>query len=156
MTKKLTVLVAIAGSALFLAAAPGASPGATKQHVTITTPKSGIDSFVLIPRRGGPIQRDSGTASYCCWSQTFITRDGQTVEVNDPIATLRSKKGELVLRQRIEWADAGNGYSIGTATWKVIRGTGAYKNVTGGGRSASSWLPNGPVSWRAEGFLTSH
>jgi hypothetical protein len=156
MTNKLTVLAAIAGVALFLAAAPGANSGAKKQHVTITTPKSGIDNFLLVTRGGGPIQRDSGTASYCCWSQKFITRNGQTVEVNDPITTLRSKKGELVLQERIEWADAGNGYSIGTGTWKVIKGTGAYKNVTGTGRSASSWLPSGPVSWRNDGFLTSH
>jgi hypothetical protein len=156
MTNKVTVLAAIGGVALFLAAAPGANPGAKKQHVTITTVKSGIDNFRLIPRIGGSIQRDSGTASYCCWTQKFITRDGQTVEVNDPITTLRSTKGELVLRERIEWADAGNGYSIGTGTWKVIKGTGAYKNVTGHGRSASSWLPSGPVSWRNEGFLTTH
>ena len=155
MTNKLTVLVGIAGVALFLAAAPGANPGAKKQHVTITTAKGGIDNFLLVLRKGGSVQRDSGTASYCCWSQKFITRDGQTVEVNDPITTLRSKKGELVLKERIEWADAANGYSIGIGTWKVMKGTGAYKNVTGSGRSASSWLPSGPVSWRNDGFLTS-
>jgi hypothetical protein len=156
MTKKLPVFTAIAGASLLLAAAPGANSDAKRQHVTITTTKPGIDAFTLTPRKSGPIQRDSGTADYCCWSQKFMTRDGQTVEVNDPITTLRSKKGELVLRERIEWADAGNGYSIGTGTWKVIKGTGAYKNVTGSGRSASSWLPNGPVSWRNDGFLTSH
>jgi hypothetical protein len=156
MKNKLMVLAAIGGVALFLAAAPGANSGAKKQHVTITASKSGIDNFLLVPRKGGSIQRDSGSADYCCWTQKFITRDGQTVEVNDPVTTLRSKKGELVLRERIEWTDAGNGYSIGIGTWKVIKGTGAYKGVTGAGRSASSWLPSGPVSWRNDGFLTSH
>jgi hypothetical protein len=82
-----------------------------------------------------------------------LIRDGQRAEVNDPLVTLVGKRGTLVIRFRIEWLDAGNGYVIGPGTWKVVRGTGAYKGVTGGGRSASSWLPSGPVSYRADGFL---
>jgi hypothetical protein len=58
-----------------------------------------------------------------------------------------------VVRHRIEWVDAGNGYTVGTGTWTIVRGTGAYAHVTGGGRSAYSWLPRGFISARAEGFV---
>ena len=81
-------------------------------------------------------------------------RDGQAIEINDPQATLHGKRGNLVIAFRIEWTEAGHGYSNGGGTWKVVRGTGAYAHVKGGGRSAHAGAPSGVMSWRAEGFLT--
>ena len=66
-----------------------------------------------------------------------------------------AKRGEIVTRFRIDWLDAGNGHNAGSGTWKVIRGTGAYANLTGAGRSAHVWLPRGPAASRAEGFMRS-
>ena len=60
-----------------------------------------------------------------------------------------------VIRWRIEWLDASNGYTVGASTWRVVRGTGAYADISGSGRRAASWLPRGPVSFRAEGYLHS-
>ena len=41
-------------------------------------------SFVLTPLTPGAIKRDTGTASFCCWSQRHIMRDGQAIDINDP------------------------------------------------------------------------
>ena len=52
-----------------------------------------------------------------------------------------------------EYVDGGNGYHVGIGTWKVVRGTGQYAQITGGGRSGTVWLDRGPWSFRSEGFL---
>src|SRR5918994_1256505 len=46
---------------------------------------------------------------------------------------------------------------VGTGTWKVVRGTGRYADITGGGRQGNMWLKHarGPWTGRAEGFLRS-
>jgi len=52
-------------------------------------------------------------------------------------------------------ARAGNGYSVASATWKVIRGTGQYAKITGGGRAASVWSERTDAwSSHMEGVLT--
>ena len=80
-------------------------------------------------------------------------RNGQRVEINDVDATFTGMRGSLMARFRIEWLDAGNGYTIGVGRWTLVHGSGDYEGLTGNGRSASSWLPGGPVTWRAEGFV---
>jgi len=67
--------------------------------------------------------------------------------------TLTGRHGVLTVRYRIEWVDAGHGYSVGTGTWHVVRGTGAYALLTGYGRSAHSWPPSGFAGGRSEGSL---
>lgn len=149
--KSITVAtLVLAAATLVSTAAAGSS--VTRQRVAITA-KGGIHGFVLTPREAGVVTGDSGTATFCCWSERVVRRDGQRIEINDPLMLLVGKQGRLKIRFRIEWIDAGNGYVVGTGTWKVVRGTGAYKGLTGSGRSAHAWLPNGPVSWLAEGFL---
>jgi hypothetical protein len=144
----------VALSALGLISPAVAASAPTKQRIAITA-RAGINGFVLQPMGAGKLAPDSGTAEWCCWSRRLLTRDGQRVEVNNPVATLTGKRGTLVLRWRIEWLDAGNGYTIGASTWKVVRGTGVYDGISGSGRGAASWLPRGPVTFRAEGFLRS-
>jgi hypothetical protein len=153
MRARNAALVVLAAALPFVSAADGTST-ASKQRVAITG-KAGVDRFTLTPLRPGALGTDSGGVEWCCYSSHYLNRGDQRVLVNDPRATFTGKRGTLVLRFRIEWLDAGNGYTIGVSTWRVVRGTGAYKDVTGGGRGASSWLPRGPVSFRAEGFLIS-
>jgi hypothetical protein len=129
-------------------------PTASKQRVMITS-KAGVDRFTLVWLRPGAAITDSGSVDYCCYGARHLVRDGQSVLVNEPRETFAGKRGTLVLRVRIEWLDAGNAYTVGVSTWKVLRGTGAYEGVTGGGRGAASWLPRGPVSFHADGFLIS-
>ena len=82
-------------------------------------------------------------------------RGGDRVAIYDPIVeTFKGKRGSLVIRSRIEYVDAGNRYHVGTGTWKVVRGTGQYARINGGGRRGDVYLDRGPWSGRNEGFLT--
>ena len=67
--------------------------------------------------------------------------------------TNEHQAGSLVTRNRIEWIDIGNGYAVGTHTWKVVRGTGDYAHLVGHGRGAVVGLPNGALKWRFEGLV---
>ena len=63
-------------------------------------------------------------------------RDGQAIDINDPQMTLTGKRGTLVARNQIGWVDLPDGWAVFTGTWKVIRGTGDYAGLSGGGRGA--------------------
>jgi hypothetical protein len=112
--------------------------------------------FVLTPLRVGTLKRDSGTESAGTLPpERVVMREGQRVAIYDPIfETLKGRRGSLVIRSRIEYVDAGNGYHVGTGTWKVVRGTGQYAQITGGGRRGDVYIDRGPWSGRNEGFLT--
>src|SRR5262245_8054051 len=142
--------------ALLLASTGAGTSTAPKQLVTITS-KAGADGFTLVWLRPGATITDSGSVDDHVLTDRTLVRDGQSVRVNGVVETYMGKRGTLVLRDRIEWTDAGNGYTISVSTWRVVRGTGAYKNVTGRGRGAAAWLhaPNGPVYYRNDGLLTS-
>ena len=64
--------------------------------------------------------------------------------------------GTLVASNRMEFLDIQGGYSVFTGTWKVIRGTGDYAELSGSGRIAGIVLPNGTTKWQREGFLGSN
>ena len=150
MGRTLTAVTALAALAVMLAAVAAAGPAAEKQRVVIQWTAKG---FVLTPQTAGALKSDTGTASFCCWSQRFSVRDGLKVEVTDPEMTLVGKRGTLVVRNRIEWLDVAGGYSLFTGTWKVVSGTGDYAQLAGRGRVAGVALPNGATKWRREGFL---
>jgi hypothetical protein len=143
--------ILIAAAALSSAAATGAV--GTKQRVAIQR-TAGSDAVALIPLTSGALGRDSGTFTSCCWSRRFVMRDGQKIEINDPLITFTWKRGSLEARSRIEWIGVGNGYAVGTHRWKVVRGTGDYAGLAGGGRGAVIELPNGAFKYRLEGFLS--
>jgi hypothetical protein len=153
MMGKVVAWVALGAAAVALTSVAGAERVAAKQRIQITG-KGGSHTYVLKPLTGGALGRDSGTFSDCCWSERVIVRDGQRIEINDPIATYLGRHGTLVIRYRIEWVDAGNGYTVGTGTWKIIRGTGDYHGVTGHGRNAAVWVGNSFASVRAQGRVT--
>jgi hypothetical protein len=153
MSTKLVALAVIAASAVMLTAVAAAGPAAKKQRVAITAVKGNHNAFRLQPLQTGPVAGDSGSAAFCCWTERVVTRDGQRIEVNDPLDTLVGKHGTLVLRTRIEWVNAGNDYTVGTGTWKVVRGTGVYEHIKGSGRQAGLWNANEVLSWRLEGYL---
>ena len=146
-------LVVLMAALAFVSAATGTST-APKQPVTIIS-KAGADAFSLVWLKPGAEVTDSGSIDNDVRTARHLVRDGQSVLVNDVLETYTGKRGTFVLRDRIEWLDAGHGYMIGVSTWTVVRGTGAYKDVTGGGRGGSVWPPRGPVSFHADGFLIS-
>jgi hypothetical protein len=171
-TKRIRQLIAIAGLAAVLVAlaaitlGSGAEPdpdpakqGVTKQRVAIVskgvTNTSGAGEFVLTPLEDGALMRDAGTTS-STWSERVVMRAGQRIAIDEGTETLEGRRGSLKTRFRIEWVEAGNGYHVSTSAWKVVRGTGQYARIAGGGRGGGMWLDRGrgPWSGRYEGFLT--
>ena len=152
MGSKLTAVAALAAAAATLAAVAAAGPVVAKQRVAIQEKTQA--SFVLTPLTPGAIKRDTGGARFCCWTDRHIVRDGQDIDINDPEMTLTLKRGTLVIRNRIGFVDIPDGWAVFTGTWKVIRGTGDYAGLTGGGRRAGVMLPNGSVKSQFEGFLS--
>jgi hypothetical protein len=146
--------LAVAAAALALAAAittgiASAGHAASAERVAIISPHGNSGLFVLTPLTPGPIVRDAGTATACCWTQRFIRRDGQSIEINNPLRTFTGKHGTFTMRAQIGWVDLDGGYSIGTGTWKIVRATGAYAHLEGHGRIAIITA----VAERAEGLL---
>lgn len=154
------VLVAIA-AAVSLTSVAAAGPEGARQQVEITAkgvaiPFTGSAKFVLTPLGAGALKPDSGTEASVVASQRAVTRDGQSAKIVTWVTTCKGKRGSFVLRVRIEHIDAGNGFHIGTGTWRFVRGTGAYAGITGGGRVANAWVDSGSraLSERRDGFLT--
>ena len=83
-------------------------------------------------------------------------RDGQSVKVVTWVTTAKGKQGTFVIRARINHVDAGNGFGVGSGTWALMRGTGQYERLRGGGRlgQVDATGRSGPWSERREGFLT--
>lgn len=160
MKARHTVLLALA-AAVTLTSVAAAGLDAAKQRVAIMTKGAANASspavFVLTPLQAGALKPDSGTTRVAgsLPPERVAMREGQRVAIYDSIVeTLKGKRGSLVIRSRLEYVDAGNGYHVGTGTWKVVRGTGQYAQITGGGRRGDVYLDRGPWSGRNEGFLT--
>lgn len=153
MTRKLTAIVALAVTTVTVASTAAAGPVAARQQISIQVTGIANEPFVLNPVSSGVIKRDTGTATFCCWTSRQITREGQAVELNDPQMTLTGKRGTLVVRNHIEWVDVPDGWAVFTGTWKVIRGTGDYAGVSGGGRGAGVALADNHEKSQFEGFL---
>jgi hypothetical protein len=158
MKVRQTILVALATAATLTTVA-AAGPEAARQRVAITSQAAKtthVSPFVLTPLQAGPLKSDSGKSIAASFPpERVVIREGQRVSIYaGGRVTLRGKRGSLVLRYRSEYVDGGNGYHVGTGTWKVVRGTGQYAGVTGGGRTGDVSLDRGPWSSRDEGFLT--
>ena len=150
MRTKLTAVTALAAAAAVLAAVAAAGPSATRQRVEIQVTGS---SFVLTPLTPGAIKAYAGTAAFCCWTQRSTMRGGESVEIDNPRMTLTGKKGTLVARNVIGFVDLPDSWAVFTGSWKVIRGTGAYAGLAGGGRGAGVSPANGDNSAQFEGYL---
>jgi hypothetical protein len=145
-----------------LSSVAAAGPGAARQQVEITLSGVAIPAsttpgkFVLTPLGAGALKPDSGKEASVAADQRVVTRDGQRADIVTWVTTCKGKRGTFVLRVRIEHIDAGNGFHIGTGTWRFVRGTGAYAGITGGGRVANAWVDHGSraLSERYDGFLT--
>jgi hypothetical protein len=157
MKARLATLVALV-AAVTLTSVAAAGPDAAKQRVAFTTQAAettNVSPFVLTPLQAGALKRDSGTLTAGSPPGRDVMRAGQSVTIYDSAGTFKGKLGSLVIRNRSEWIEAGNGYHVATDTWKVVRGTGLYAGVTGGGRGGSVWLERTDHwSSHGEGFLT--
>ena len=153
MIRKLTAIAALALAAVILTSIAAAGPRAAKQRIAIQENANG--SFVLTSLTPGAIKRDTGSASFCCWTERHIMRDGQDIDINDPRWTFTGKLGTIEGRNQVGFVDLPDGWAVFTGTWKVIRGTGAYAGLSGGGRVAGVSLANGNTKAQFEGLLSS-
>ena len=160
--KTFSLCLAALAAAVTLTAVAAAGPDAAKQRVAITMKLYPEKTFVLTPFRAGALKPDSGTiGTEREAGGRGVVRNGQKVTIYDgQVWTLTGKRGTLTIRERTEWVDVSNkntryGYPPGVAigTWTVVRGTGQYAQVTGGGRSGHAGFGN-PWLARQEGFLT--
>lgn len=154
MYTKLSAVAALVGAAAFVATGM-ASAGHTTAHqrIAIVNPGGNSGTFVLTPLTSGPIKPDSGTATACCWTGQLSQRDGESIEIDTPLRTFVGKRGTFAWRARIVWVDLGGGYSVGTGTWKIVHGTGAYAHLEGHGRNALVSHGNADLAGRAVGLL---
>jgi hypothetical protein len=147
---------AVLVAAVTLTSVAVAAPEAAKQRVAITSSgelnATAFGEFVFTPLQAGALQRDTGTET-SRWSERVVMRDGQQVTVQNYVTTRKGKRGSFVVRSRMEYVDAGNGYLVGTNTWKFVRGTGQYAQITCGGRGGDV-VVSGRWSDRYEGLLT--
>jgi hypothetical protein len=154
VTKFLATAVLVVAATVVTGAA-SAGHTVALQRIAISFPKGSTDAFVLTPLAAGPIKRDSGSSSACCWTQRFFQRDGQAIEVDNPLHTFVGKRGTFTWRAQVSFLNAGHGYYAMDGTWKIVRGTGAYKHLTGHGRLAGVDDPGDIVElFRAEGLLS--
>jgi hypothetical protein len=145
MKVRCTVIAALA-TAITLTSVAAAGPGAGRQQVTISSNLYPKRTFVFTPATTGALKHDSGA----------LTANGENT-----IFTFKGKRGTLTIRElQTERVDVLNEKvngvvpAVDISPWRVVRGTGQYAKVTGGGRSAQAGLGN---VWyaRQEGFLTS-
>jgi hypothetical protein len=157
MKARLVTVVALA-AAVTLTAVAAAGPAAAKQRVAINMKDPDNGTFVLTPLQAGTLKRDSGKVTLVYNDPTTVMREGQRIDVYRNTYALMGKRGSLSIRERTEFVSVSNekvpGFDftpgVGTGTWKVVGGTGAYAKVTGGGRSGHQGHP-----WlvRQEGLL---
>ena len=151
-------VVAALAAAVTLTGVASAATHAARQRVAITSQAAKtthVSPFVFHPLQPGPLKHDSGTMIATFGTERVVRREGQDVSIFEGVtATLKGKRGSLLIHYRNEYVDGGNGYHVGTGTWKIVRGTGQYAHVTGGGRTGNVWLDRGPWSSRDEGIVT--
>jgi hypothetical protein len=152
------VVLSALAAALMLASVAAGGADVARQRVAITTQATrttSVSRALLTPLQTGTIKPDTGTLiGDSSTTRELVVRGGQSVEIYSGVSTFQGKRGSILMRFRQEYVEAGNGYHPATGTWKVVRGTGAYKGVTGGGRLGHVWLEwNDHWSSRLEGFL---
>jgi hypothetical protein len=157
------IVLAVLAAAVTLTSVASAGPAAAKQRVAINAKILPAGTFVLTPLRAGALKRDSGTfnGNWQTAPGRKVIRNGQEVGTYTNTWTLTGKRGTLTIRERIEWVDIGSDANgdgaqdeVATGTWNVVRGTGAYARIAGGGGSGHAGLGS-PWNGRFEGFLSS-
>ena len=153
-TAFLTAAAALVVVATVLAGGATADSAVMQQRIAIAFhPKSG--TFVLAPLTSGPIRRDSGTYRACCWTRRVLTRDGQSMEIDNPTVAFRGTRGTFTWDEILTYVDSDNDYTVATAVWTITSGSGAYARLEGHGREAAvnRTAEDREVAAKAEGLV---
>ena len=156
--RSVLVLVVLAAAAMTVVSTVSAGSVASKQRIMLEQKhRFGVPdgTFVFYTLTPGPLKVDSGRYALAAAERPYIIRGGQRIAVYTAIETLTGQRGTFVIRWRVEFVGAGNGSTVGTGTWSLIRGTGAYVGAKGGGRLAVVVMtPGGLTHSQFEGFLS--
>jgi hypothetical protein len=156
-TLPVLALAALAAAAAIPASMATAAQSVAKQRVMLVQKHRFGEpngTFVLHALGRGPLAFDSGKFTFAAAERPYVVRAGQRIAVYVAVETLIGRRGTFDLRWRVEFAGAGEGSTVGTGTWSLVRGTGAYAGARGGGRLAAVVLtPRGFTSTQFEGLL---
>lgn len=158
MTARHILLFALTALAGVLVASAAAGPEAAKKQQVEIGMKLHSGSFVLSVSRAGPLKSDSGSTPEQATGASCrdISHNGVKNKLCTERRVLTGRRGTLTIQDELEWRDGGSPNSCGIAfgTWSVVRGTGQYAGVTGGGISGYDAHCQ---KWYAhhKGFLTS-
>jgi len=155
MRNRILVAAALCVAGAALAGVATARPSATPKQQRIAIAMDKAPGFVLTPLTPGPIRRDSGTWTACCWTDRSVTHDGQSAAVDDPTLTFKGKRGTFTWHAKVTFVNLDNDYTVATAVWKITNGTGVYAHLVGHGRQAfvSKTDGNGNLADKAEGLM---
>ena len=143
MKAHLAVVAAFSVAVTLASVAAGSGPTPRSSELRSSSKLQPEQTFVLTPFKAGALKRDSGRGlSIVSDNGRDVMRGGQEVTIHQGTLTLEGKRGTLTIRERNEWVAVSNENALGFAfppgvaigTWKVVRGTGQYAQVTGGGR----------------------
>ncbi|MDX1389989.1 MAG: hypothetical protein R3344_12410 [Acidobacteriota bacterium] len=155
---QVTLLVGVflaAGLLVGSTAATGST--AAKQRTSIELKQAPFNvrgPFTVYPRGPGRVKFDTGT-----WTGSSPgpgsrgTRDGQDFEIVRGTDVLEGKRGTLTIRQSGRIYSAGHSTEAGLGTWSLIKGTGSYAGLKGGGRWAWALDEKENGYLRYDGFL---
>jgi len=139
MYRKISAVVAIVAAVATTAAllAGGATARSTiKQQRVAIVLNDASSTFTLTPLTPGPVKQDSGVFTACCWINRDIAGDRLAVSLGNPELTFKGNRGTFSWRGQLTFVDLESDYTVATAHWKILRGTGAYAHLAGHGRQA--------------------
>jgi hypothetical protein len=155
MRRKILAAAAILAVAATVFAGVATAGSHNKQQRIAIVLHDQSSTFDLTPLAAGPIRSDSGTFNACCWTRRFRTRDGQSIEIDNPKLTFKGGRGTFAWHALITYVDLDSDYTVATTTWKITHGTGAYAHLEGHGRQAFVVKSDGgnALANKAEGLV---
>jgi hypothetical protein len=125
--------------ALVVAVTAAAAPVAKRQQVVVNMKEqTGKGTFALLALTPGALSAHAGSYTWIVTSKKTGSVDGQGFDRYDAIVTYTGKRGTFVVREVSTLVAVALGQKVGTGTWRILRGTGAYERARGGGRLAAA------------------
>jgi hypothetical protein len=150
----LSLLALTSATATLVSAAP-ATPA--RQHRIVIEQKMAFGAregrFVLHVLTPGPVGTDTGSFAHRDGARTGTIRGGQGVARYLLLTQYSGKHGSFLVRQQLELVAAGNSYTVGTGTWSIVGGAGAYAGMIGSGRQGSVLTDRGVTLSQSEGLV---
>lgn len=116
--------------------------------------KNDTGSFTLYALTPGPLEADTGAVRIPGFGMGTVIRNGMKVLNFEMGQILKGRLGTFGLPVRFDEVEMQNGVRVHMGTWKIVKGTGAYSQIKGGGRYVAVRMSNGRRLVRQEGWVT--